>query len=139
MADLSVTAASVVASSAAVIVNNYNFGATVTAGKAVYLDTSSTWQLLDIDAAVTGNEIATLRGIALNGGASGQPASVCIKDTDFTPGATLTNGLAVYGSNTAGGITSADVPATGTYPVVLGVGKSTTKMNLNPFASGAIR
>jgi hypothetical protein len=138
MADLSVTAASVAASSAAVVVNKYNFGATVTAGQAVYLDSSTnTWKLIDSNAAVTGNELATVKGIALNGGASGQPASVCVKDTDFTPGATLTNGSPVFSSTTAGGVTH-DVPGAGAYPTVLGIAKSTTKMNLNPTASGAV-
>jgi hypothetical protein len=141
MADLSVTAASVAASSSADIVRQYNFGATVTAGQVVYLDetiATPTWKLLDRDAAATGNELTTKKGIALNGGASGQPAAVCVKDTDFTPGATLTNGITIYSSDTAGGITSADIPTTGDYPTVLGVAKSTTKMNLNPTSSGAV-
>lgn len=137
MADISITAANVVASSSATILRNYNFGATVTAGQAVYLTTSNTWALIDSNAAVTGNELATVKGIALGGGASGQPAAVCIKDTDFTPGGTLTNGTAVYSSVTAGGITH-DVPTTGAYPTVLGIAKSTTKLNLNPTASGAV-
>jgi hypothetical protein len=139
MADISITAASVVASSSALVVRNYNFGATVTAGQAVYLDTSTfTWKLIDRDAAVTGNELATSKGIALNSGASGQPAAVCVKETDFTPGGTLSNGLAVYASDTAGGITQADIPTTGDYPTVLGLAKSTSKMNLNPTSSGAV-
>lgn len=138
MADLTVTAASVIASSSAIVLKNYNFGATVTQGQAVYLDsTTYTWKLIDSNAAVTGNELATTKGIALNAGASGQPAEVCIKDTDFTPGATLTNGIAVYSSTTAGGFTH-DVPTTGAYPTVLGIAKSTTKLNLNPTSSGAV-
>lgn len=137
-ADISVTAASVVASDQAIVLSNFKFGATVTAGQAVYLDGStSTWKLIDSNAAVTGNEITTQKGIALNGGASGQPAAVCIKDPDFTPGGTLTNGSAVYSSTTAGGITH-DVPTTGAYPTSLGIAKSTSKMNLNPTASGAV-
>lgn len=139
--DLSVTAASVVASSSATIERQYNFGATITAGQAVYLDESVTpavWKLIDRDAAVTGNELTTKAGIALVGGASGQPGVVCTKDPDFTPGATLTNGITIYTSDTAGGITSADIPTTGDYPRVLGVAKSTTKMNLNPTASGVV-
>lgn len=138
MADLSVTAANVLASSAATILRQYNFGATVTAGQAVYLDSSTiTWKLIDSNAAVTGNELATTKGISLVSGASGQPADVCIRDTDFTPGATLTNGSAVYSSTTAGGVTH-DVPASGAYPTSLGVAKSTSKMNLNPTSSGAV-
>ena len=138
MADLSVTAANVLASNSAVISSSYNFEATTTAGQAVYLDASSEWQLLDLDAATIGtNTIGTLRGIALNGGADGQPADVCIKDTDFTPGATLTNGSTVYGSVTAGGIAH-DVPGSNAYPVSFGIAKSTSKLNLNITASGAI-
>lgn len=137
-ADLSVTAGSVLASSSAIINRNFNAGATMTTGQPVYLDTStSTWKLIDSNAAVTGNELATTKGIALNGAASGQPVAVCTKDTDFTPGCTLTNGTAVYTSVTAGGITH-DIPTTGAYPTVLGIAKSTTKMNLDPTASGAV-
>lgn len=138
MAAIAITAASVLASSAAVIRKEYTAGATITAGQVVYLNTSNQWVLADSDAAATGNGITDLRGIALNGAASGQPLSVCVSDTDFTPGGTLTNGLAVYLFTTAGAISQADIPSTGAYPVCLGVAKSTTKMNLNPTASGAI-
>ncbi len=138
MADLSVTASAVLASSGAIILRQYNAGATVTQGQAVYLDsTTNTWKLIDSNAAVTGNELATLKGIALVGASSGQPIDVCVKDTDFTPGATLTNGTAVYSSVTAGGITH-DIPGAGAYPTSLGIAKSTTKMNLNPTSSGAV-
>ncbi len=138
MADISVTAASVLASASAIIIRNFPSGATVTTGQTVYLDsTTSTWKLVDSNAAVTGNELATTKGITLNTAASGQPLDVCVKDTDFTPGGTLTNGTAVYSSVTAGGITH-DIPTTGAYPTVLGIAKSATKMNLNPTASGAV-
>lgn len=138
MADIAITAANVLASAAAIIIRGYNYGATVTAGQAVYFDTATnTWKLIDANAAVTGNELATTKGIALNGGASGQPADVCVRDTDFTPGGTLTNGGTVYASANAGGVTH-DIPAAGHYPTVLGVAKSTSKMNLNPTSSGAV-
>lgn len=138
MAAIAITAASVVASSAAVIRKEYTFGATVTAGQVVYLNTSNQWVLADSDAASTGNGISDLMGIALNGGSSGQPAAVCVEDTDFTPGGTLTNGLAVYLFTTAGAISQADIPTTAAYPVVLGVAKSTSKMVLRRVASGAV-
>jgi hypothetical protein len=137
MADISITAASVLASSTATISKQYNFGATVTAGQTVYLNASNQWVLLDLNAAATGNGITDVRGVALNGGASGQPAAVVIEDSDFTPGGTLTNGSAVYGSTNAGGVTH-DVPASGSYPVSLGLAKSTTKMVLKIVASGAV-
>jgi hypothetical protein len=137
MADISITAANVVASATAVIRKEYNFGATVTAGQLVYLDTSNKWQLADADAAATGNGITDVRGIALCGGANNQPAAVVVEDSDFTPGGTLTNGTAVYGSDNAGAVTH-DVPSTSSYPVVLGVAKSTSKLVLKPVASGAV-
>jgi hypothetical protein len=138
MADITITAASVLASSSAVRRKEYNFGyAAATAGQHVYLDSSNLWQRVDSNAAATGNEITALSGITLNGGGSNQPADVCVYDTDFTPGGTLTNGLAVYSSVNAGAITH-DIPTTGAYPRVLGLAKSTTKMVLNPTASGAV-
>lgn len=137
MAAISITAANVLASSAAVIRREYTSGATVTAGQLVYLNASNQWALVDIDANL-GCGVSDLRGITLNGASSGQPLAVCTSDTAFTPGGTLSNGLVVYGSVTAGGITYADIPGANAYPVVVGIAKSTTVLNLNPFASGAI-
>lgn len=138
MADISITAANVLPSAAAIINRNFLAGATITRGQAVYLDsTTNTWKLMDANAGATGNELNTTRGIALNDAASGQVIDVCTRDPDFTPGGTLTNGIAVYASNTAGGITH-DVPTTAAYPTFLGIPKSATKLNLNPTASGAI-
>ena len=137
MADLTITAASVLASANAIIERRYNFGATVTQGQAVYLDANTEWQLLDADAAATGNGVSNVRGIALVSGADGQPAIVALKDDDFTPGATLTVGASYYASGTAGGIAPAADLASGDYVVFLGVAKSTTKLNLNPTAAGA--
>jgi len=138
MADISITAASVLASAAAVVRREYNIGyAGATAGQHVYLNTSNVWVLVDSNAAVTGNELTAMSGILLNGGGVGQPGVVCVSDTAFTPGGTLTNGVAVYSSTTAGGITH-DVPTTGAYPRFLGLPKSTTVMNLQPCASGVV-
>lgn len=137
MAAISITASSVIASSAAVIVSQYQYAATVTAGQVVYLNSANQWALADSDGAL-GTTLTAVRGVALNGGAVNQPAQVCISDSDFTPGGTLSNGLAVYLFTTAGAISQADIPTTGAYPVVVGVAKSTTKMNLTFVASGAI-
>lgn len=136
MADISITAANVAASTSAKIERRYPFGATITAGQDVVLDDSLTWQAYDSNG-TQWHEITRVRGISLNGGASGQPAAVVTKDSDFAPGGTLTPGTAVYGSTTAGGVTH-DIPTTGAYPVSLGVAKSTTKMNLNPTATGVV-
>lgn len=138
MADIVVTATSVKASSNANLRRDFNFGAAVTAGQLVYLDVNNLWQLADSNAAVTGNVLTDLRGIALDGGANGQPAVVCINDSDFTPGATLTNGVSYYGSPNAGAIAPAADIISGNYPVFLGIAKSTTKLNLAPVPGGTV-
>lgn len=137
MADIAVTAASVLASSVAVTSKQYNFGATVTAGQLVYLNSSNLWVLADSDASATGNGVTDVRGFALNGGANGQPATVVLEDVTYTPGGTLANGVPYFSGSNAGGFT-ATIPTTGNYPVFLGIAKSTTTMNLKPVAGGTI-
>jgi hypothetical protein len=138
MADLSVTAASVIASANATILKNYNAGATITAGQVVYLDANSKWQLMDANASATGNDPANTRGIALGGGANNQPIAVATKDSWFTPGATLTNSIAYYASQNAGGIAPVADLGAGNYGTFLGIARSTTILNLNPTAAGVV-
>lgn len=138
MAAISITAANVLASAAAVLRREYTFAyAAATAGQLVYLNSSNQWALVDLDGNL-GTGLYDLRGITYNGGGIGQPAVVVTSDPDFTPGGTVSNGLVVYGYTTAGAITFADIPTSAAYPVVVGIAKSATKMNLNIFASGAI-
>jgi hypothetical protein len=136
MADISVTAASVVASANAVILRQYNAGATVTAGQVVYLDSNYKWQLMDANASATGNSPDNTRGIALGGGANNQPLAVATRDSHFTPGATMSNGIAYYASPNAGGIAPVADLGAGNYPTFLGIAKSTTILNLNPTSAG---
>ena len=138
MAAIAITAANVVPSATAVLRKEYTAGATITAGQVVYLNTSNQWVLADSDAAVTGNGIADLRGVAVNGGSLNQPLTVCVSDPAFTPGGTLSKGLAVYLFTTAGSMSFADIPTTGAYTVFLGVAISTTQMNLSQVASGVL-
>jgi len=118
-ADLSITAASVVASSDAVTKKG-TAGATITAGQVVYLDASTnTLKLAKADALATSNAV----GIALHAASANQPLRYVVYDPDFTPGVTSTEGLNLrVSSGTAGGITAtvADV-TTGQFPVVFGV------------------
>ena len=138
MADIAITAANVLGSTTAVRSTQYKSGEAITAGQVVYLNTSNQWIKLDLNAAATGNGITDVRGIAENSApASGQPLSVVTYDTDFTVGGALTNGSALYGSTTAGGITH-DVPTTGSYPVYVGQAKSAAKAVINFNASGAV-
>jgi hypothetical protein len=137
MAAIAITAANVLASASAIVERGYNFGAAVTQGQVVYLNTSNQWVLADADT-TSGTALTAKVGIALNGGSSGQPASVCLSDTDFTLGGTMTNGKTQYLFTTPGAISEADIPTTAGYPVILGVAKSTTKMNFRPLASGVV-
>ena len=123
--DLSITATSVLASSAA---KPHDFVAaeTITAGAVVYKATSSTVGL----ATATNATKSVAFGIALNGGAVGQPIRIASEDTDFTIGATMTTGLVLVVSNVPGKIApSADLAATW-YPVVIGVANTATKATI---------
>ncbi len=133
MADISVTAASVIAGANAKKARG-RAGATITAGQTLYADgsDSSDLKLADANAsAATANCV----GIALHGASDGQPLEYVYEDDDFTPGATLSlsaaadDGVYVL-SGTAGGIAPVGDLAAAMYPVIIGVAKSTTKMNL---------
>lgn len=127
MADLTITAANVVAASNATR-DVGTAGETITAGKAVYLaSTTNKWMLADSNSATAEARRAT--AIALNGASLNQPVSV-LKAGDVTIGATLTAGTAYYLSDTPGGICPvADVGA-GEYVCQLGLAKSTTLLSV---------
>jgi hypothetical protein len=133
MSDVSITAANVIAGANAKK-RTGRAGATITAGQVVYEDSSdsSDFKLADANAsAATANPV----GIALHGASDGQPLTIVTEDDDFTPGGTLSlsagadSGVYVL-SGTAGGIAPMDDLAAAMYPVIIGVAKSTTKMNL---------
>lgn len=133
MSDISITAGSVLKGANAKTASG-TAGATITAGQTLYADSSASFVLKLADAnasAATANCV----GIALHGASSGQPITYVYEDDDFTPGGTLSlsaaadDGIYVL-SGTAGGIAPVGDVASGWYPVVLGVAKSTTKMAL---------
>jgi hypothetical protein len=123
MADLSITAANVVAGTD-IVRGDGTAGETIAAGKAVYFSsTLKKWMLADSNSATV--EARKAIGIALNGAALNQPLAV-IKSGDLTLGATLTAGLDYYLSDTPGGIcVRADI-GSGEYVCLLGLAKSTT-------------
>lgn len=135
MAAISITAANVVPSAQAVVNNSLLAGAAITAGQAVYADSSNTWQLTDADLSATA---AQCHGIALNNAAAGQPLSVCTEDmTGLTLGGTVAAGDTIYTSPTAGGVTKTQADlVTGVYTTVLGVAISATKIKLKIIPSG---
>lgn len=133
MADLSVTAANTVTVSG--VTESGLAGETITAGQAVYLDTSS-GKYLKSDADSATAAARGVRGIALNGASLNQPLAVQ-RSGDITLGATLTANTAYYLSGaTAGGICPLADVGTGEYMVLIGIAKSTTVLSLGILATG---
>lgn len=136
MADLTLTAANVVAADNAVKESGLA-GETITAGKAVYKSpTSKKWMLADSNSATAAAK--TAGGIALNSASLNQPVTV-MKSGDVTIGGTMTAGAAYFLSDTAGGICpDADVGA-GENVCQLGIAKSTTVLSVRIIAPGVSR
>lgn len=133
MADLSITAASVLPGANAVIAQG-RAGEAVTAGKVAYLDpTVKKWKLADSNSATAAAKVAG--GIVLNGAALDQPVAIQTGG-DITIGAALTAGAPLYLSETPGGIQPAADLATGENVCLLGLAKSTTVLALNIQAPG---
>lgn len=126
MADISITATSV--SRVDGNTETANAGATITAGQAVYKDSSSTWQLADTDSATAAAH--SVYGIALNGGASGQPVTVALAGATINIGATVAVGTIYVLSGTAGGICPTTDLATGDYTFVIGIATTTGRLKL---------
>lgn len=133
MSDLSITASAVIAGTGAKKVHG-TAGATITAGKPVYLDsTTDTYKIADCDSATA--EARSPAGIALHGASSGQPLTI-IESGPLTIGATLTPGTAYYLSPTAGGICPlADVLA-GDDVVQIGLASSATVLQVDIQVTG---
>ena len=133
MADISITATSVIAGGGAKTVEGVA-GASITAGQVVYLDTTTgTYKLADNDSATAA--VRSPDGIALNGAASGQPIEVLTRGR-VTIGATLTAGVAYYLSGTPGGICPVADLSTGDYPTIIGIAVSTTVLDVLIHESG---
>lgn len=127
MADITVTAASVVAGADSTTVSG-TAGVTITAGQAVYLDTTTgKWALADADSATVAQRRAA--GIALNGAALNQPIKV-LTSGDVTIGATVTAGVAYYLSGTAGGICPVADIGTGEYVNLIGIATSASVLRV---------
>lgn len=137
MADLSITASSVVAGNGTPTKTG-TAGAAIAAGEIVYLDTAATgkWQLADSDAASAEARGRTANvGVALNSAAANQPL-VVQTGGPVTLGAVLTAGSAYYLSGTAGKICPLADVSGGEYYVLLGLAASTSVLNLDVQYSG---
>jgi hypothetical protein len=136
MADLTVTATSVVKGTGA-ITETLIAGAAITAGQSLYKDASDAnkAKLTDADSATAAARV--FHGIALNGAASGQPVVVQTGGI-ITIGATVAVGVAYYLSDTAGSICPFADLESGDYPTIIGIGVSTTQIKIGPLAAGVV-
>jgi len=132
MADVSITAANVLASSGAAR-NTGTAGETITQGMPVYVKASDgkIYKAVKTSAAA-----AAAVGIALNSAALNQPVTYVTEDDDFTPGFTTAAGTSYFVGAAAGGISAAGDLATGNFATFLMIGISTTKAKLHIEASG---
>lgn len=133
MADVTVTAASVVPGTTGAEFEDGKAGATLTAGQLVYLDTTTnTYKLADANAsAVT----PVIRGVTMNGGASGQYIRIQRKGR-YTVGGTVVVGTIYVASGTAGGIAPSTDLVSGWYTSVLGVGVTAAIIDIQINNSG---
>jgi hypothetical protein len=133
MADLTITAASVVKGATATVQEG-TAGAAITAGMSLYKDSSDSDSLKGAQHDGTEAE-AEFVGIALNDAADGQPVKYVSKGPT-TLGSVLTAGVTYVVGAGAGGIApDADVGSTD-YKTVIGVALSATSLQVNPIVSG---
>lgn len=134
MADLSITAANVLAGEGAVTDRGVAAVA-ITAGQVVYKNAAGKFDLADTDSATA--IVRKPYGIALNSAAAGQPISV-LKSGPVTIGATVTRGVAYYLSGTAGGICPVADVASGDYTAIIGIATSSTVLMVDIQAPDAV-
>jgi len=133
MADISITAANVIAGENANIEHG-RAGATETAGQVVYrAGSDEKYKLADNDSATA--EVRRPRGITLNGAADGQPMAL-LKSGPITIGGTLVPGTTYCLSSTPGAICPQADIASGDDVVVIGVAKSATVLEVDIQISG---
>ena len=133
MADLTITAANVIAAPGARRKNG-TAGATITAGQPVHLSpTTGRYILSDADAEGIGD--VTEFAVALHGASDGQPLQVILSG-DLTLGAVMVAGTTYCISDTPGGIAPRADLAAGDDVIVLGVARSTSVLKMKPIISG---
>ncbi len=126
MVDVTVTEAEVLPGSDTVYTDGL-FGATVTGGQLVYLDSSTaTFKLADADVSAA---VALAVGIAMIGGVSGQPCKIATGGK-MDPGFTVTLAEIYVGSATAGGIAPVADLGSGDFTMIVGIGVTTSSILL---------
>jgi hypothetical protein len=135
-ADLSVTAANVIAGSTGRVDRTAVAGEAITQGQAVYkASVSQKWMKADADSATA--EARQASGIALNGASLNQPLAVQTGGS-ITIGATLTAAAPYYLSGTAGGVAPAADLSTGEYVDLICLATSTSVCALQFAYTGVV-
>lgn len=109
-------------------------GGTVTAGMPVRRQTDGTW-IASTNASAAGSEV---HGIALSGGATGQPFTYQLPGGNINLGATLSVGK-IYVLSASGAISPVDDVATSDYMTVLCIAISASLCKLGVVNSGGIQ
>ena len=110
------------------------YGATISAGQPVYLDSSDgKYKLADADASET---TAQVQGIAMTPGVDDGYGVIAIGGNIILVGTTMTVGDSYLASATAGGIMPEGDLASDDYVTHLGVAATATQLNLNIKATG---
>lgn len=133
MADLTLTAASVVPGASAKTETGVA-GEAITAGQVVY-KSASTGKYLKADCDSATAEVRSPVGIALASASLNQPLTIA-RSGQVALGAVLTEGVGYYLSGTAGGICPVADLGSGDYPVFLGFAVSTSVLNLSIVEAG---
>ncbi len=131
MADYSVTAASVVKTSNTAISEGIA-GGTITAGQAVYMDSTDSSKLKGCDADVQASSVAV--GVALHGAANGQPLKYATSG-NLTFNSAFAVGDIVCVSTTAGGLAPYADLASGDFVTVVGIATTATNLKIDINAS----
>lgn len=135
MSAISITATSVAKGTGASTADG-TAGASITAGQAIYLDsTTSTLKLADGDASMAA---AACVGIALHAATSGQPLRYQTGG-EMNIGATLTVGEIYVLGTTAGAVNPVGDLANPSYTTILGYGKSASVFVVNIVTAGVVR
>jgi outer membrane protein assembly factor BamB len=134
MAAITITAADVIAADGAVSKQEYVAGATIVAGEWVYVDTANSNVLKLAQADGTALE-ATVKGMALNGGVTGQPIVVATSGT-IAVGSVLTTAVVYVLSATAGKMDPVADHASSSFMSICGVGLSATSFHFSIYNSG---
>jgi hypothetical protein len=128
MTDISITAANVLPGTNASLETG-TAGEALSAGKQVYKKAADKkWYLADCNSATA--EVRVASATVMTGSAAGQPV-VVQKGGQITIGGTVANGITYFLSGTPGGIRPAADNTTGDYPQVVGMGVSSTVIELN--------